>query len=106
MKKGEVGPMVVVLGVVGFAHILFERRKVRVEGDAAEVVDEGEVLGDVRRGPAAEEPVQNPLVSPCRGTATNGSNPPLKEAYHQTATRCTKEQSTQCHFVNRKKCIE
>ena len=59
----------------GFAYVLFECRKVRVEGDAAEVVDEGEVLGDVCRGPAAEEPVQNPLVSPCRGTATKHVNP-------------------------------
>jgi hypothetical protein len=62
----------------GFAYVLFECRKVCVEGDAAEVVDEGEVLGDVCRGPAAEEPVQNPLVSPWRGTATNGSTPPLE----------------------------
>lgn len=57
----------------GWDSVLFERRKVGVDGDAAEVVDEGQVLGNVRCGPAAEEPVQNPLVSSCRGTAGQGT---------------------------------
>ena len=47
----------------GFAYVLFECRKVRVEGDAAEVVDEGEVLlkNPFRTpwSPPAEEPQQN-----------------------------------------------
>lgn len=44
---------------------LFERWQVGVDGDAAKVIDEGKVFGNVRRGPGVEEAVEDPLVSAC-----------------------------------------
>lgn len=43
-------------------HSLSESRRVAVEAAGAQVVDEGQAFGDVRRRPAAEEAVQQALV--------------------------------------------
>lgn len=44
---------------------LFEGWQVRVNGDGAEVVDEGEVFRNVRGCPGVEETVEDPLISTC-----------------------------------------
>lgn len=43
-------------------HSLSESRRVAVDAAGAQVVDEGQVFGDVRRRPATEEAVQQALV--------------------------------------------
>lgn len=44
---------------------LFEGWQVRVNGDSAEVVDEGEVFRNIRGCPGVEETVEDPLISTC-----------------------------------------
>lgn len=62
---------------------LFERWQVGVDGDAAEVVDEGKVFGNVRRGPGVEEAVEDSLVSACAHSRTEGMAS-LPTYFHQT----------------------
>lgn len=62
---------------------LFERWQVGVDRDAAEVVDEGKVFGNVRRGPGVEEAVEDPLVSTCAHSRTEGIAF-LPTYFHQT----------------------
>lgn len=44
-------------------HSLFKSWQVGVDGDAAEVVDKGEVFGNIRCRPGVEVTVENPLIS-------------------------------------------
>lgn len=43
-------------------HSLLESRRVAVDAASAQVVDKGQVFGDVRHRPATEEAVQQALV--------------------------------------------
>lgn len=45
---------------------LFERWQVGVDGDTAEVVDEGKVFGNISRGPGVKETVEDSLIAACR----------------------------------------
>lgn len=53
-------------------HLLLECWKVRVDGYAAEVVDEGQVFWYVSCCPIAEEAIQNTLVSSCNRRGGGG----------------------------------
>lgn len=47
-------------------YLLFKGRQVGVDGDTAEVIDEGKVLRNICRCPGVKEAVENPLISTCR----------------------------------------
>lgn len=57
-------------------YLLFKGRKVCVDCYAAHIVDEREVLSDVRCGPVTEVAIEYSLISTCRADKSTISNYP------------------------------